>query len=155
MSNKKSIDTIKASEPKLSAEEILFSRLMAKGYSMSRAYRLSHPAKKHLSYSRIRRLASELAAKQHIQTEVEVSKEKSARLARLSEDRIEEVLTDGDIDSKNSRVADVAMFMYEQSNGKAVQKTEVIGRHLMVQYDLSGGKAGEVPQEVLDQLKDD
>lgn len=50
---------------------------------------------------------------------------------------------------------EAAKFTYEQIHGKARQRVEVEGRFVTVTYDLSGGKGGEVPQEIIDQLKDD
>lgn len=138
----------------LTAEELTFARLVAKGFTYTRAYRLAFPAKAHLKNNTIRARASELVSKSNIQSEVATSQTRAAHLVRLGEDRIEEILTDGSITSKHNKVADVAMFMYEQGNGKAVQKVQHAGVFVNVQYDLSGGKAGPVPQEVLDALED-
>lgn len=136
----------------LSAEEIKFTNLVSKGYSYTSAYRKAFPTASELSNYTVRHKASQLATKQHIITEVATKRETSARLARLAEDRIEEVLTEGDIHARGSRVPDVAMFMYDHANGKATIKAEVKSAHVQVIYDLSGGQAGEVPQDILDQL---
>lgn len=141
-------------EDQLTAEEYTFSHLVAKGYSGVQAYRKAFPSKSKLAYSTIRVYASELLTNSNIITEVQITKQRQARLARLAEDRLEQILVEDDSQRKGNKVADVAMFMYEQANGKAVQKTEVKGQHVVVTYDLSGGKGGEVPQEVLDQLAD-
>lgn len=136
----------------LSAEEIKFSHLVSKGYSYTKAYRKAFPTSEDLSNYTIRRYSSELATKANVITEVATTRETSARLARLAEDRIEEVLTEGDIHARGSRVTDVAMFMYDHANGKATIKAEVKSAHVQVIYDLSGGQAGDVPQDILDQL---
>lgn len=144
--------TIANDQTDLSAEEIKFSHLVAKGYSYTQAYRKAFETASDLSNYTVRRYASDLATKAHIVTEVETARKTTARLARLAEDRIEEVLTEGDIHARGSRVPDVAMFMYDHANGKATIKAEVKSAHVQVIYDLSGGQAGEVPQDILDQL---
>lgn len=141
----------KTTQEDLTAEEIKYSHLLAKGYPKNKAYREAFPLQAKQSYDHIRRKAIALAEKPEIVTEVATTKQRQARLARLAEDRLEEILTEV---KPGKVVGDVAMFLYEQANGKAVQKTEVKGQHVVVTYDLSGGKGGEVPQEVLDQLKD-
>ncbi len=138
----------------LSAEEISFSHLVAQGMSYTQAYRKAFPLKAKLSYSRIRVLASELATKQNILTEVSTHQIRTAHLARLAEDRLEDILVNDDSMAKGNKVADVAMFMYDQVNGKATQRVEMQSKHVSVTYNLSG-TSEEVPQEILDQLADD
>lgn len=157
MSDTKTITTTQAKPLEgeiLSAEELTFSRLVAKGFTPTTAYRKAFPTSINQAYGTIRNKASALMTKHDIVTEVATARETTARLARLAEDRIEQILTVDDSQRKGNKVADVAMFMYEQANGKATQKTIVEGKHVLVTYDLSGGKGGEVPQEILDQLED-
>lgn len=137
----------------LSAEEITFSRLVAKGYSATTAYRKSFPAKSKCTYDTIRRYASDLLTKESIQSEVQTTKETTARLARLAEDRIEQILVADDSLVKGSKVAEVAMFMYDHANGKATQRIEQTGKFVTVNMNLSGSNE-PVPQEVLEQLKE-
>lgn len=140
-------------KPDLSAQELNFVRLVAKDYTYTQAYRMAFPASKKLSNYTVRSNASRLATKSNISTEIQTAIRTQARLARLAEDRITEVLEDGSIDSKTNKVADVAMFMYEQTNGKAIQKIEAKSQLVTVIYDLTGqGQSTEIPQEVLDQL---
>ena len=136
----------------LTANEIVFVKHVAQGYSYTQAYRKAFPAKASLAYSTIRKNAFKLATKSNIATEVSTTKERTAHMARLAEDRIEEILTEDDSQRKGNKVADVAMFMYDHANGKAMQRTQVEGKYVTVTYDLSGGKGGEVPQEIIDQL---
>lgn len=136
----------------LSAEETKFAHLVAKGFSYSKAYRKAFPTAEDLAPYTIRKYASDLATNIHVLTEVTTHREKTAHLARLAEDRIEDILVNDDSERKGSRVADVAMFMYDHANGKATIKAEVKSAHVQVIYDLSGGQAGEVPQAILDQL---
>ena len=135
----------------LTAEEIKYSHLLAKGYPKNKAYRQAFPLQAKQSYDHIRRKAIALAEKPEIVSEVATTKQRQARLARLAEDRLEEILTEV---KAGKVVSDVAMFLYDHANGKAVQKAEVKGLHVNVTYDLSGGDAGEVPKEILDQLVD-
>lgn len=138
-------------ETNLSAEELKFSNLVSKGYSLTSAYREAFPSKSKVKSATIRNYAAKLMTKNEIVLEVGVAKQRAIRMARLAEDRIEEVLTEGNIHNKDDKVQDVSMFMYEQSNGKAMQRIVQEGRHVVVTYDLSGG--GEpVPQEILDKL---
>lgn len=143
--------------PELSAdltlEEQTFCSLVSKGYSGVTAYRNAFPAKKHLKYSTIRVYASELLTKANIVTEVAVRVETASRLARLAEGRLEDILVNDDSQAKGNKVADVAMFMYEQANGKATQRVEMQSKHVSVTYNLSG-TTEPVPQEILDQLED-
>lgn len=142
-------------DQELSAEELTFAKLVAKGMSGVSAYRQAFPAKKDRSYGYLRQLASELLTKTNIITEVQTTRERQARMVRLAEERIEDILVNDSSSVKGNKVAEVAMFMYEQANGKATQRTVVEGRHVMVTYDLSNGQAGPVPQEVLDKLEED
>lgn len=155
----KSIDTIVKNPPKqdqtpsLSAEEIIFTRLIAKGYTPTSAYRKAFETSKKLAYGTIRNKAMALMTKHDIVTEIETTRETTAHLARLAEDRIEQILTEDDSQAKGSKVADVAMFMYEQANGKATQKIEQKSAHVVVTYNLGGEEAPPIPKEVLEQLQ--
>lgn len=152
--SKDSNSDIQDSTVSLTAEQLIFSRLVAKGYSYTTAYRKAFPLKAKLSYGHIRVLAHELATNANIITEVETTKQRTAQLVRLAEDRLEDILVNDDTNFKGSRVADVAMFMYDHGNGKATQKVEHQGVFVNVQYDLSGGNAPAIPQDVLDALED-
>lgn len=137
----------------LTSEELIFSRLVAKGYSYTQAYRQAFPTAKKLANYTVRKYASELATNKHIATEVESTRQRTAHMTRLAEDRIEDILTNDSSTSKGNKVADVAMFMYEQANGKATQKIEQRSAHVLVTYNLGGVDAPPVPQDILDQLK--
>lgn len=139
----------------LSAEEITFTRLVAKGYTLTKAYKQAFPAKKDLKIETIRKNASILVSKSNIALEVQSTKERTARLARLAEDRLEQILEEDQSDSKGSKVADVAMFLYDHANGKATQKVQHSGVFVHASYDLSGSGDEEPPKEVLDLLTDD
>lgn len=138
--------------PLLDVQELKFTRLVSQGVSLTTAYRQAFPHKNKLSYDTIRRYASELYAKDYIKSEVETSREKQATLARLAEDRIEQILITDDSEAKGSKVAEVAMFMYDHANGKATQRIESKQAHVVVTYNLGGSEAPPIPDEVLAQL---
>jgi len=135
----------------MTAQELKFINLIAKGFSGVSAYRQAYPGKAKLKYETIRFNASKLLTDSNIAQEIETSKARQIKLARLAEDRIEEQLIRGQM---NKTTADVAMFMYEQANGKATQKIESKGAFVSVTYDLSGGQAEKIPKNILDQLTD-
>lgn len=139
-------------EPDLTAEELAFTRLVSKGYSGTRAYRIAFPAKKHLKHGTVRVNVSKLLSKANVFTEIQTATLTQARLARQAEHRLTEILEDGSINSKTNKVAEVAMFMYEQANGKATIKAEVKSMHVMAIYDLSG-KGEAVPDHIKQQLE--
>ena len=139
--------------PSISLEEKKFCNLVSKGVSLTTSYRQAFPHKNKLAYDTIRRYASELYAKKNIQTEVATTRERSALMARLAEDRLEQILTDDDSLRKGSKVAEVAMFMYDHANGKATQQIESKSMHVAVTYNLGGADAPPIPPEVLAQLE--
>jgi hypothetical protein len=65
----------------LTAEELKYTRLLAKGVPKTTAYRQAYPLQAKQSYDHIRRKAIELAEKPEIITEVQTTREKQARLA--------------------------------------------------------------------------
>lgn len=137
----------------LSAEEIKFCRLLATGMSRTTAYRQAFPLEAKQSYDHIRKKAIALSENYDIKTEVATVVETRARLARLAEERIEQILITDDSMAKGSKVADVAMFMYDHANGKATQRIEQTGKFVTVNMNLSGSNE-PVPPEVLEQLKE-
>lgn len=120
------------------AEKIKFTRLVASGITPTTAYRQAFPKSKNQAYGTVRNKAYQLMTEDGILTEIETVKENKARLVRLAEDRLEEVLLEGDIHSRGSRVSDVAMFMYDHANGKATQRLEVQSRKVSINIDLTG-----------------
>jgi len=127
---------------RLTAEQQRFCSLVAQGYTLTRAYRDSFPAKKHIGNDTVRRYSAELYAKSSIKSEVETKIETRARLARLAEDRIEEQLTDGKL---GKVTADVSMFMYNHANGTPVNKVDVRSQSIQLNIDLTGNGT---PQEL-------
>jgi phage terminase small subunit len=57
------------------------------------------------------------------------------------------------VDSEKEAIAlEASKFTIDHVHGKATQKMELKSQHVVLTIDLSGGEAGEVPQEVLDEL---
>ena len=138
-------------KPTLNAQELSFTRLVAKGYSQVQAYRMAFPAKAKLKASTLRNYAMELMTKSDILQEISTSQLTQARLARQAENRIEQILTEGSINSKTNKVAEVSMFMYEQANGKATIKVQSENKHVLVTYNLNGTDE-PIPDEIKKQL---
>lgn len=82
--------------------------------------------------------------------DIDQQRKQMERVASKAIDKIEELATheDPNIAGTNSRYA------YDQVHGKATQKIESRAVTAHFTMDLSGGKAGPVPKEILDQLKD-
>ena len=74
----------------LTAEEIKYTRLLAKGVPKTTAYRQAFPLQAKQSYDHIRRKAIALAEKPVIIPEVATTIERQPRLAPLAEDRFED-----------------------------------------------------------------
>lgn len=68
--------------------------------------------------------------------------------ADLASQRIQQIITEG----KEHNALTASMFAIEQADGKAKQVTEVKSEHVSVIYDLSGGEAGEIPEDIKRQL---
>lgn len=130
-------------EKPLTAEELKFTSLVAQGFSLTRSYRIAFPTSKHLANYTVRKYAAALYSKSNIVTEVETKIAKNAYLARLSEDRIEEQLTTGDM---GKVTADVAMFMYDHANGKATQRIETKSQSITLNIDLTGDGVPQTDQ---------
>lgn len=119
----------------LDANEQKFTSLLAQGYTGTQAYRLAYPHKSKLKNSTVRYNVVQLLAKPNIQTEIEVKRTTLAQIARLTEDRIIETLTEAKTGSKS--LTDTMLAMYEHANGKAKQTTEVISKSVSVNIDLT------------------
>lgn len=131
----------------LTAEELLFTRLVAKGLTPTTAYRQSFPKAKNQAYGTVRNKALSIMQQNAIVTEIETVRETKARLARLAEDRIEQILVEDNSSRKGSKVAEVAMFVYDHSNGKATQRIETTSKSVSVNIDLTGTVTDEQASE--------
>ena len=126
----------------LTAEDIKFAHLVASGEKQNKAFLQAYPHKRGLAQTTITTQAYKLARKEHILQEVQTTIETKARLARLAEDKIMQALTD---EKLNKTTADVAMFMYDHTNGKARQTIEQTTQSISLNIDLTGTGT---PQEI-------
>lgn len=134
---------------KPTAQEILFSNYVAKGYSFAQAYRQAFPDQvKKLKDQTIRKYAYELSTKFNIVTEITHQRDKLASLANKAINRLDDVITDG----KEHNALAASIFVIEQTQGKAIQKIENKSAHVLVTYNLGGKNTPPVPQDILDQL---
>ena len=101
------------------------------------------------NYMRVK--AHRLLMNDNVALEVEQQAERLRQIGGKSVQVLEDIMDFG----QEHNALDAAKFTYEQLHGKARQRIEVEGKFVTVVYDLSGGKGGEVPKEVMDQLADD
>jgi hypothetical protein len=122
-------------KPQLQPHEIeLFTSYLAKGYSPVKALRQASERFSDKSFGYVWKVARQQLNESDIQRQVETKKEKLSELARLSEERIEEILTDGKV---GKTLADVSMFIFDHANGKATQRTEITSKSVSVNIDLT------------------
>lgn len=139
-------------QKQLDASRKAFALAIAQGKSRAEAMAISFPSimsKSSNAYIRLK--AYRLMTEDNVLTEVALQQERLANLGGKSISVLEDILDVG----QEHNALEASKFVYEQIHGKATQRTEVVGKFVTVVYDLSGGKAGTVPQEVLDQLNDD
>lgn len=136
----------------LKESEKKFALVYAQTGNRAEAIRQSFPllmGRSSNNYMRVK--AHRLLMKDNVLTEVQRQAERLQQIGGKSVQVLEDILDFG----QEHNALEAAKFTYEQIHGKATQRTEVTGKFVTVVYDLSGGKAGVVPQEVLDQLNDE
>lgn len=136
----------------LKESEKKFALVYAQTGNRAEAIRQSFPLlMKRSSNAYIRLKAHRLLMNDDVVTEVQVQSDRLATLGNKSITVLEDIMDVG----QEHNALEASKFVFEQVHGKATQRTEVTGKFVTVVYDLSGGKAGVVPQEVLDQLNDE
>lgn len=139
-------------DKELDASRKAFALAIAQGKNRREAMSIAFPSimsKSSNNYIRLR--AFRLLTEDNVLTEVAHQRERLEELGGKSISVLEDIMDVG----QEHNALEASKFVYEQIHGKATQRTEVVGKFVTVVYDLSGGKAGAVPQEVLDQLNDD
>lgn len=129
-----------------------FALAIASGKNRREAMSIAFPdlmARSSNAYIRLK--AYRLLTNDNVLTEVTHQRERLEKLGDKAINTLEDLMDVG----QEHNALEASKFVYEQIHGKATQRTEVVGKFVTVVYDLSGGKAGAVPQEVLDQLADD
>ncbi len=152
MSYTKTLTTNNKRDKELDASRKAFALAIAQGKNRREAMAISFPSimsKSSNNYIRLR--AYRLLTEDDVLTEVALQRERLEVLGSKSISVLEDIMDVG----QEHNALEASKFVYEQIHGKATQRTEVIGKFVTVVYDLSGGKAGVVPQEILDQLNDD
>ena len=69
--------------------------------------------------------------------------------ADLGAQKIQHIIVNG----KEHNALDASKFAIEQVDGRAKQTTEVTAKMVAVTYDLSGGQAPEMPEQIRQQLE--
>jgi phage terminase small subunit len=125
-----------------------FAQVFAQTDNASEAARQAYP---HLSTNGSQRQKGyELLTNTDILMEIKEQKQKLEEISSKGVRRLEQL-----VGSEKENIAlDATKFAIEQVHGKAKQKHEHHGQYVFVTYDLSGGEAEAVPQEILDQLKE-
>jgi len=84
----------------------------------------------------------------YIQQDIEKQKERMQVVASKALERIEKTIESG----KEHNALSASFFAYEQAHGKARQRIVQSSSYVVVSYDLSGGSAPPIPQDVIDEL---
>ena len=114
----------------------------------SEAVRLAYPHLKNSSQKTIQNKGSRLLSNAIVLHDIQRQKERMEVVAGKAVERIEDIIDTG----KDHNALTASMFAYDQVHGRATQRIHQTSAHVFVTYDLSGGQAPPVPQEVLDQL---
>lgn len=139
-------------QSQLDSAKKAFALAIAQGKNRREAIAIAFPdllSRSSNAYMRMK--AYRLMMNDDVVTEVTVQQERLAKLGDKAINTLEDLM---DVGQEHNALA-ASQFVYEQIHGKATQRTEVVGKFVTVVYDLSGGKAGAIPQSVLDQLADD
>ena len=139
-------------EKALKQSEKTFALVYAKTGDRVEAIRQAFPllmSRSSNNYMRVK--AHRLLMNDNVVLEVEAQAERLRQIGGKSVQTLEDIMDFG----QEHNALDAAKFVYEQNHGKARQRVEVEGKFVTVTYDLSGGKAGAVPQEIIDQLNAD
>ena len=118
----------------------------------SKAVRLAFPESKnwHKDYIKVKghRMITDDNVKQEIQNRKAVMEQN----ANLGAARLQKIIKEG----KEHNALEASKFSIEQMDGKATQLKEIKGGFVVaINYDLSGGTGGQIPQSVLDELAED
>lgn len=136
---------------KLTPAKKRFAQVYAETDNASEAVRQAYPhLVKNSTKNYIKEKGKRLVTNGYVLLEIEKQKEVMEVIAGKAVQRLEEIIDNG----KEHNALTASMYAYDQVHGKATQRIHQSGTHVYVTYDLSGGKAGPVPQEILDQLAD-
>jgi len=136
---------------KLTPAKKKFAQVYARTDNASKAVRQAYPdLAKNSSQKTIQNKGSRLLSNAIVLADIERQKERMEVIAGKAVQRLEDIIDSG----KEHNALTASMYAYDQVHGKATQRVHQTGAHVFVTYDLSGGNAEPIPQEVLDQLAD-
>ncbi len=131
-----------------SAAKQRFAHFYSLTDNASEAVRLAYPHLKDSSQKTIQNKGSRLLSNAIVLHDIQKQKERMEVVASKAVERIEDIIDNG----KDHNALTASMFAYDQVHGRSTQRVHQTSSHVFVSYDLSGGKAPPVPQEILDQL---
>ncbi len=136
---------------KLTPAKKKFAQVYAQTDNASEAVRQAFPdLTRNSSQKTIQNKGSRLLSNAIVLADIERQKERMEVIAGKAVQRLEDIIDSG----KEHNALTASMYAYDQVHGKATQRVHQTGAHVFVTYDLSGGNAEPIPQEVLDQLAD-
>ncbi len=128
-----------------------FAQVYAQTDNASEAVRQAYPdLANNSSQKTIQNKGSRLLSNAIVLRDIERQKEQMEVIAGKAVQRLENIIDKG----KEHNALAASMYAYDQVHGKATQRIQQSGSYVYVTYDLSGGNAEPVPQEILDQLAD-
>lgn len=126
-----------------------FAQVYAKTDNASEAVRQAYPQlAKSSSQKTIQNKGSRLLSNAIVLADIEKQKERMEAIAGKAVQRLEDIIDNG----KEHNALTASMYAYDQTHGKPRQRIHQSGQFVTVVYDLSGGKAEPIPQEILDEL---
>ena len=136
---------------KLTPAKKKFAQVYAQTDNASEAVRQAFPdLTRNSSQKTIQNKGSRLLSNAIVLADIERQKERMEVIAGKAVQRLEDIIDSG----KEHNALTASMYAYDQVHGRATQRVHQTGAHVFVTYDLSGGNAEPIPQEVLDQLAD-
>ena len=141
---------MKYKKSKLTPAKKKFAQVYARTDNASEAVRQAYPDLVRTSTSNyIKEKGKRLVTNGYVLAEIERQKQHMEVLAGKAVQKLEDVIDNGD----NHDAVRAATYVYDQVHGKATQRVKQSSAHVFVTYDLTGGEAGPVPEEVLKQLE--
>jgi len=141
----------KYSKSKLTPAKKRFAQVYAQTDNAAEAVRQAYPhLAKNSTQNYIKEKGKRLVTNGYVLLEIEKQKELMEVVAGKAVQRIEDIIDNG----KEHNALTASMYAYDQAHGKSKQRIQQSGAYVYVTYDLSGGNAEPVPQEILDQLAD-
>lgn len=134
---------------KLTTAKKKFAQVYAQTDNASEAVRQAYPyLAKTSTKNYIKEKGKRLVTNGYVLAEIEDQKRRMDIIASKAIDRIDNIIDKG----SDRNALSASMYVYDQVHGKAAQRIRHSSTHVFVTYDLSGGDAGPVPKEIMDEL---